>query len=229
MSTIPKNIFQTHKSFEYVKTKPKLLKATKTWIRFSNEFNYYFYDNEMCDKFMKENMNSRTYSAYSLLPMGVMKADLWRYCVIYKYGGIYTDIDTICYVNPNIFINNAQLVVSPELGTNYFCQWTFAACPGSPFLKSIIDLSVERILTTPIKGEHIIHYLTGPALFSDGIDKYLKENELPVFDNKSDYFNYPSSLLRVFNPDNFHNKFVRHLGAGNDPDGWKTERYKILM
>ena len=229
MSNIPKNIFQTHKSFHYVKTKPKLLNAMKSWTKFSNEFNYYFYNNEMCEKFMKENCDNTTYNAYTMLPMGVMKADLWRYCIIYKYGGIYSDIDTICYVNPNIFINDSQLVVSPELGTNYFCQWTFSGAPGCPILKSIIDLSVYRILNTQIKGEHIIHYLTGPTLFSDGIEKYLKENNLPVFDNKSEYFNYTSSILRVFNPYNFHNKFIKHLGAGNDEDGWKNERYKTLM
>jgi len=229
MSNIPKNIFQTHKSFNYIKTKPKLLNAVKSWTKFSNEFNYYFYNDKMCENFMKEHFDGVIYNAYIMLPMGVMKADLWRYCIIYKYGGIYSDIDTICYVNPNIFINDAQLVVSPELGTNYFCQWTFSGVPDCPILKSIIDLSVYRILNTQIKGEHIIHYLTGPSLFSDGIEKYLKENNLPVFDNKTEYFNYPSSTLRVFNPINFHNKFIKHLGAGNDTDGWKIERYKLLM
>ena len=214
-----------------VKKKPKLLKCMKTWTKYAenNEFNYYFYDNEICDKFMKENMDARTYSAYRLLPMGVMKSDLWRYCVIYKYGGIYADVDTICNVNPNIFITDALLVVTPEPTCNYFCQWTFAAAPGSPILKTIIDLSVERILSTPIKGEHIIHYLTGPSLFSDGIDKYLKENGLPTFNNKIEYFNYPSSILRVFKPYNFHNKFIIHIFAGCDNDGWKAERYNILM
>lgn len=229
--SIPKNIFQTHKSFSYLKKKPHLLKSMKSWTKYAenNEFNYYFYDNETCDKFMKENMDARTYSAYRLLPMGVMKADLWRYCVIYKYGGIYADVDTICNVNPNIFITDALLVVTSEPTCNYFCQWTFAGAPGSPILKTIIDLSVERILSTPIKGEHIIHYLTGPSLFSDGIDKYLKENGLPTFNNKIEYFNYPSTILRVFNPQKFHNKFIIHLFAGSNNDGWKAERYNVLM
>lgn len=229
MNQIPKNIFQTHKSLRYIQTKAKLLNAVNTWTKFSKEFTYYFYNNDMCDEFIKNNFEEKVYNAYTLLPMGVMKADLWRYCILYKYGGIYSDVDTICNVNPNIFITDALLVVSPEIGTNYFCQWTFAAPPGSPILKTIIDLSVERILTTPIKGEHIIHYLTGPTLFSDGIEKYLKENNLPTFNNKIEYFNYPSSLLRVFNPYKFHGKFITHLFTGSDHDGWKIERYKILM
>jgi len=229
MNNIPKNIFQTHKSFNYLKSKPHLLNSMNSWYKYKNEFNYQFYDNNMCDKFMKENFDEKTYKAYSILPMGVMKADLWRYCIIYKYGGIYADIDAVCHVNPNIFINNAELIVAPELGSNFFCQWTFAGVKESPFLKTIINLSVERILNTPIKGEHIIHYLTGPALFSDGIDIHLKENNLPTFEDKIKYFNYPSSILKVFNPNNFHNKFIIHLGSGNDEDGWKKERYKILV
>jgi mannosyltransferase OCH1-like enzyme len=229
MSVIPKNIFQTHKSLLYVKSKPKLFNAMNSWLKFSNEFNHYFYNNAMCDKFIKENFDERTYRAYTLLPMGVMKSDLWRYCIIYKSGGIYADIDTICNINPNIFISDAELIVSPEFNHPYFCQWTFAAPKDSPILKSIIDLSVDRILTTPIKGENIVHYLTGPAVFTDGIERYLKNNNLPTFSNKLEYFNYPKSLLKVFNPYKFHNKFIIHLFAGDDNDGWKKERYIKLV
>lgn len=229
MNSIPKNIFQTHKSAKYILSKPKLLSATYSWRKFMNEFNYYFYDNDMCEKFMRENFDEKINKAYSMLPMAVMKADLWRYCVIYKYGGIYADTDTVCNVNPNIFINNSYLTMSPEIGTNYFCQWTFSAPPNSPILKSIIDLSVDRILTTEIKGEHVIHYLTGPALFTDGIIKYLTENNLPTFDDVSNYHRYPLELLAVFNPDRFHHIFIQHLFAGDDEDGWKKERYGKLL
>jgi mannosyltransferase OCH1-like enzyme len=228
--TIPKNIFQTHKSLVYLisKKKSKILNAMNTWRRFSNNYNYYFYNNQMCDKFMKNNFDEKINNAYFKLPMGVMKADLWRYCIIYKYGGIYADADTVCNIHPDIFINNSYLTVAPEPGHPYFCQWTFAAPAGSPILKTIIDLCVERILKTEIKGEHIIHYLTGPQCFTDGIAKYLKENNLPTFSDISKYHKYPSPKLAVFNRDNFHNKFIKHLYAGSDNDGWKNERYSVL-
>ena len=32
------------------------------------------------------------------LSLKVMKGDLWRYCVVYHYGGIYADADTICFI-----------------------------------------------------------------------------------------------------------------------------------
>ena len=113
--------------------------------------------------------------AYDKLPLNVMKADLWRYCIIYKYGGIYHDADTVLKVNPNFLtnFNNQYLVMVPENDT-HFCNWIFAAPPNSPVLKSIIDLSVQRIRDCKnIKGEHIIHYLTEPAVFTDGIFRYL--------------------------------------------------------
>jgi mannosyltransferase OCH1-like enzyme len=227
--TIPKNIFQTHKSLNYINSKPKLISAINSWTRFSSEFKYYFYDNQMCEDFMKNNFDEKINKAYSMLPMAVMKADLWRYCIIYKYGGIYADADTVCNIHPKLFINDSYLTVSPEINTSYFCQWTFSAAPGSPILKSIIDLSVDRILTTPIKGEHVIHYLTGPSCFTDGILKYLNDNKLPIFDKVADYHKYPFPIFKVFHPENFHHKFIQHLFAGDDSDGWKKERYNVLV
>jgi mannosyltransferase OCH1-like enzyme len=227
--SIPKNIFQTHKSLKYIKTKHKIFNAMKTWLKYSNEFNYFFYSNELCDKFMSENFDENVNKAYQKLPLPVMKADLWRYCVIYKYGGIYADSDTILLNNPNLFLTDALLTIVPE-NESHLCQWVFSAPPNSPIIKKIIDLSVERILVMKeIKGEHIIHYLTGPGVFTDGIEIYLKENNKPIFSNKKEYYQYPDPVLKVFNYDNFHKKIVRHLFTGQDDDGWCNERNSKLI
>jgi len=228
---IPKYIFQTHKSSSYLQTKPKLLLATQSWKKYTNNnygFKYLFFDNATCENFMRTNFYGKIYDAYCRLPMGVMKADLWRYCVIYRYGGIYADVDTICKINPNIFINNSFLTIGPE-NSDHLCQWTFSAPPMSPILKSIIDLSVDRILTIPvITGEHNIHYLTGPGCFTDGIEMYLQSNNLPTFKDKTQYARYSHYSLNVFNSDNFHNKFIKHLFTGSDFDGWTKERDEKL-
>jgi len=221
---IPKNIFQTHKSMRYIQSKPKLLNAVNSWRKLTGDFNYYFYNDKMCDIFMQNNFDEKVNKAYSMLPMKVMKADLWRYCVLYKYGGIYADTDTVCKVNPNVFINNAYINISPEPGHPYFCQWTFSAPANSPILKKVIDLSVERILNTEIKGEHIIHYLTGPECFTDGIMQYFRENNIPVSNNLSVYNKLQLENVHVFNPSVFHDRFITHLYAGSDKDGWKRER-----
>ena len=228
---IPKNIFQTHKSLSYINSKPKVAKAVSSWLKYKiqNNFKYYFFTDAMCDTFMSKYFSGKVYEAYKRLPMAVMKADLWRYCIIYKYGGIYADSDTVCKANPNIFITDAYMTIVPE-NTGALCQWVFSGQKDSPILKSIIDLSVERILAIPeIKGEHIIHYLTGPSLFTDGIENYLRENNKPVFDDRKKYFKYPDQILKVFNADYFHANIVQHLFTGDDNDGWKKERYRKLI
>ena len=227
---IPKNIFQTHKSLKYIQSKPKLLQATMSWQRFHKDFHYYFYNDKMCDTFMKNHFSGRVYNAYCKLPLAVMKADLFRYCILYKYGGIYADVDTVCRIHPNLFINECWICIVPENST-HLCQWVFSAPPKSPFLKSVIQLSVERILDmTEIKGEHIVHHLTGPGVFTEGIERVLRDNNKPTFDDKKLYYKYPElKLLRVFNCDNFHKNIVSHLFAGLDEYGWYYERYKKLM
>lgn len=228
MTTVPKFIFQTHKSKEYILSKPKVVRCLLSWKKHT-EYKRFFYTDQMCDTFMKKHFQGRVYDAYIKLPISVMKADLWRYCILYTYGGIYADTDTICKANPRLFLNSSLLTVAPENKT-HLCQWVFSALPSSPILKCIIDLSVERILTQKrIHGEHIIHYLTGPGVFTDGIEKYLQQNNKPVFQDKKDYYRYPdASVLCVFNPENFHKNVIQHLFTGQDDDGWKNERDRLF-
>jgi hypothetical protein len=84
--------------------------------------------------------------------------------------------------------------------------------------------------TSEIKGEHIIHYLTGPGVFTCAIEKYLQENNYPTFSDKKMYYKYPyCQILRVFNNDYFHKNIVKHLFTGQDNDGWTKERDKCLL
>ncbi len=230
MSNIPKTIYQTHKSIDYIRNKVKTNLAVKSWLQYTKEFNYYFYNDELCEEFMKNKVGGKTYEAYCRLPMAVMKADLWRYCIIYEYGGIYADTDTVCLVNPNIFLQNSLLNIVPENDV-HLCNWIFSAPPKSEILKYVIDLSTERILNIEeIKGEHIIHFLTGPGAFTAGIEKYLYENKFPFFKNKRQYINYQNKqILTVFNDQYFHKNIVKHLFTGQDSDGWTKERLKKLV
>ena len=84
---IPKKIFQTHKSINYILSKPKIRKAIDTWKN-NKDFKYYFFTDDLCEKFIKEYFNEDVYKAYNRLPLAVMKADLWRYCVIYHFSEI---------------------------------------------------------------------------------------------------------------------------------------------
>ncbi len=234
---IPKKIYQTHETKEHIENNPKLKDSVKTWQEQKNNgFEYHFFTGEDRDKFMKDNFDERVYNAYKKLPMGVMKADLWRYCVVYKNGGLYADSDTLIKENINNLINHNKglLYVTPEIGTNFFCQWIFGAPPNSPILKKIIDLSVSNIenmdeIKKTVHKDNLIHAVTGPSMFTNAIKDYLKENNLPIYDDLTKYVSNKDTSVQVLNvpePNDFHSKIVVHLFAGDE--GWKKEKNNVL-
>ena len=206
MDSIPRNIFQTHKSIQYVRSNEKLRKSTQSW-KGHPEFNYYFYNDQDCERLIEymETIFPGIKKQYDRLPMNVMKADVWRYCVIYVYGGIYADVDAVLLTDPNIFINhkNIDLVIAPE-NSIHICQWTFSARKNSPVLKTIIQEMVNRLENTPeIFGEHIIHELTGPCNFTRGISKYLEDSGLIV--NEDDKYSHWFSIYKFLDSKDLKN------------------------
>jgi mannosyltransferase OCH1-like enzyme len=86
---IPLNIFQTW----HTKDLPPLMKKVVNYIKANNPaFNYYLFDDNDCREFIKNNFDNNVLNAFDSLIPGAYKADLWRYCVLYKNGGIYLDI-----------------------------------------------------------------------------------------------------------------------------------------
>ena len=255
-----KNIFQTHIAQDFIKYCLKLDNTCSSWANVndkydgsnSGQYDYFFFDDEMVETFVRENFDDLIWQAFNSLPLFVMKADLWRYLIVYKCGGIYADADTILLENPDKFITGALINIVPEFipkhvayahnksghnksghnksghnESDYFAQWVFSAPADSPILKSIIDLAISRIhlAPKPITGKDQVYQLTGRGVFTDGIENYLKSNNLPIFSNKNDYLNYPyTEILNVYEPEYFNTSTVKHLFMGMDKIyGWVKE------
>ena len=90
---VPLNIFQTWHN----KTLPPKMKAcVDSVMRDNPNFKHYMYDVEDCRKFIRDEYDFNVLNAYdSLIPLAY-KADLWRCCILYKYGGVYLDIKFGC-------------------------------------------------------------------------------------------------------------------------------------
>ncbi len=86
---IPLNLFQTW----YTKDLPLGMQTCVNNLRKINpEFKYYFYDDKDCRNYIKKNFDDNILKAYDKIIPGAYRADLWRYCILYKMGGIYLDI-----------------------------------------------------------------------------------------------------------------------------------------
>ncbi len=92
-SIIPLNIFQTWNTLNLPK---KMFLAVEKLKQQNPEFKYHLYDDTMCRNFIKDNFPNEVLVAFDKLKPGAFKADLWRLCILYKYGGIYLDIKYKC-------------------------------------------------------------------------------------------------------------------------------------
>jgi hypothetical protein len=90
---IPLDIYQTWST----KNLPPKMKQCVDKLKFDNpEFTHHLFDDEMCREFIKKHFDKDVLNAFDKLKPGAYKADLWRYCVLYKNGGIYLDIKYQC-------------------------------------------------------------------------------------------------------------------------------------
>jgi mannosyltransferase OCH1-like enzyme len=63
--------------------------------RRNSGYDYQFYDDERVDEFIRQEYGGDVLSLYRRINIGAAKADLFRYAVLYKSGGIYWDIDSL--------------------------------------------------------------------------------------------------------------------------------------
>ena len=169
-SSIVKKIWQTWKTSKV----PEVARLPFISWSVNDGWERFFKNDKEINKFIRVNF-PRLFRVYRTLPFGVMKADIWRYCVIYKHGGLYTDLDTSCVKKLDDWIpKDAQFVVSGEKHTELFCQWTFYAAPNCYIMKRMVNFLFKRLNNVTFFRE-MVHYYTGPTFFTLAIVVAIKE------------------------------------------------------
>jgi hypothetical protein len=138
---IPRIIWQTMKTSRV----PVILKDyANTWIQNNPEYDYRFYDDDDIIEFLKKDFPDYL-EAYNKIKYGASKADLWRYLIIYKYGGVYSDLDCRC-INPlRDWVNPLSAYVT-QLGENKdFCQWLIISVPQNPIFLKAAQKALQNI------------------------------------------------------------------------------------
>ena len=87
---IPLNVYMTWHNKEQLL--PCLRENLQTLKEQNPEFTFHLYDEEDCRNFIRKNFDSIVLKCYDTLIPKAYKADLWRYCILYKKGGIYIDL-----------------------------------------------------------------------------------------------------------------------------------------
>jgi mannosyltransferase OCH1-like enzyme len=191
---IPKIIWQTMKTNRL----PIFMKSyTDTWINLNPEYEYRFYDDNDIIDFLKTDFPGYL-EGYSGLKYGASKADLWRYLIIYKYGGVYADIDSKC-IHPLCEWVDPKASFVTQLGVNKdICQWLILSIPGNPIFLRAAEKTLQnqeknskkisyygfesknntlsfRKNTVPIKLTHEVLALSGPPVLQKAAEECFEE------------------------------------------------------
>jgi mannosyltransferase OCH1-like enzyme len=177
---IPKRIYQTWKT----KDLPRGVSiAVKQMMTLNPQYTHYLYNDREMDEFMRDNYSGRIYNAFCQLAIGAARADLWRYCILYKYGGVYLDIDAGINksLDDGLIRPDDDAIITREQVEGLFNQWIMIFSKGHPLLKAVIDECLDNI---EARSSNNILHLTGSTVFTQVINHRLKHNQLKYIDSQ---------------------------------------------
>jgi mannosyltransferase OCH1-like enzyme len=219
---IPLNIYGTW----YTKDIPEKMKECIDKLKKDNpEFEYHLYDDNDCREFIKDNFNYDVVEAFDNLIPGAFKADLWRYCILYKKGGIYLDIKyytvndfkLINLTNKDYFVRDIE-----HSGKGIYNAFMISKPNNEIFLKAINKI-VENV-----KNKYygpLVFSPTGPILLKEQFtDEQLEEcdkNGLGLCDSKDNNSLCPTNTCITLN-----NKAILAIYSEYREDQDKTKKPK---
>ena len=110
-------------------------------LRLHPDYEYRFYSDADIISFIKTEFPDY-WDAFHLLPRMIMKIDMFRYFLMYRFGGIYADMDYL-FLNPIGPALSGEIVLPANREENGVAKrignCIFASEPGHPFWKSLMD------------------------------------------------------------------------------------------
>lgn len=207
--TIPLKIWSTIKSRSLSQT---LKKTVASWKQLNPSVSWQLDTDQDILHFLEHDIGGDLWGTVKRFmdqdAPAVMLADIWRYAILYKFGGVYSDIDVVCkqplhvWLPPshtidsipsreyqNMTFDSCSILIGLE-NDIHFCQWTFASAPGHPILQRTLELIIHRGRHgISFENEDFVHYHTGPAVFTTAIIDVLFQN-FPV--------NYSRNAIQSF-------------------------------
>jgi mannosyltransferase OCH1-like enzyme len=194
-SVIPLHIYQTWYTLQL---QPDMKKNVELLKSQNPEFAYSLYDDTMCRNFIQENFDKDVLYTFDKLKPGAYKADLWRYCILYKKGGIYLDIK---YNGVNDFkliqLTDKEYFVRDRFYQGITGIYNALICvkPNNPILHKCIQQIVHHVKYDIIGPTFL--YITGPHLMSHFFTKEEIKSMLLSFDGNYILL-YDTRILQVY-------------------------------
>jgi hypothetical protein len=191
INTIPKTIYQT---WETKLISDDLMNITKSWKTHNPNYEYILFDRTDRINFIKQHFDESVLNTYNRLIPGAFKADLFRYCLLYKNGGVYVDIDTLCMESIDTFLSSGINFIVPidlnnndKMGSHNLFNSFIACSPGNKILLDCINMIVYNIENNIVPESNLDW--TGPGILGRATNKYLGLPETTSFIGKEGIVN----------------------------------------
>lgn len=237
--TISRNIFQTFTSKNQIPTQYK--ENINRIIKQNPDWNYQLFDNAELFEFFEENLDPSNFNLIKQInpKYGVILADIFRYLIIYKLGGVYIDIKSTL----NIPLSKAlkthyKFLISQwknreneefsgvglhrdlsHIPGGEFQQWHVVAEPQHPFLKAVLQQVFENIknydMFTFGVGRIGVLRLSGPICYTKVIKQILDKHPHEFLDIEDLGFQY--SIFRNTADRSAHSRLPNHYSKLNEP------------
>lgn len=178
---IPRKLYQT---FKDNRIPSRMHQRIDSWLDQNPEYHYHYYSDEECQKMIQTHYNETVLRAYQKLIPGAFKADFWRYCVLYTFGGVYADIPMANLVPLRKIIDPESHFIVPRdtpSSKKYLYNAFMASTPNNPVLGKAIDICIENIENEwyGTSGESIC--VTGPGVLGRALNQIANRNDKTNF------------------------------------------------
>ena len=164
-------IHQTWKSLQELS--PGQLGCINKVRKLNPEWQHWFWSDDACRELIANNFDVRLLQLYDRLLPGAYKADLWRLCALYAFGGVYLDIDLDFFLPIREFFPEGcpDPMLCQDDATSVSDYYMYNAIMGSrsrklPFLKKCL-LQMVRTVRFCLRSGPSVHsnplMATGPG------------------------------------------------------------------
>jgi mannosyltransferase OCH1-like enzyme len=173
---IPKIIMQTNASSKVPKD---MLETIQTILNHNPEYTYIYFTDEEIVKFLDNEYGYRIRDAYHDLIPGAYKADLFRYCFLYKYGGVYIDTGMVSLMPLKTLIGEKDEFIAPEDDNTHDRVYNAFICcvPKHPIIEAAIIMCLKNI-EVKSRGIDMLD-ITGPILLGRAFTKVTSQQIIP--------------------------------------------------
>lgn len=234
--TVPKIIHQMWLSSDNVDVneppRDTYKQNKKDFLRLNPDFEYMWWNNSRVDDIFQHPDLKKYYDFYKEIYPHIAKCDFSRYAIMYKYGGMYFDLDfKFLKKIPEEFLDNhLVLCQEPSFQDSYYkenvfkstgrkavlCNGVVMSSPGNKFWLGLMDRVMAyyssqgsmKIFTDVVSA-------TGPRMVTDYVDELLSKGfqDITMISDSSLFFGYPNLSLAISYND------------WNDGTGWAVRQF----